>query len=207
MRLFRSLSGIMILSSALCRGADPVPANVKTDPILQVGLSVSKEDQPGIMAEMVPSPECLKGILIEDPPTSVPIHAKERPERRDSSLLDSHALSFGLGCASSMLALVLMARRQLPPQVINVSMPAGPSPHAETQVAVSRPGKTKKRQAKKVSYEAATHFELGPSFEEEKAGREQAEERKAEALLMGLVDANLDLREKMNSEKAGHAAA
>lgn len=107
-------------------GADPIPANVKTDPILQVGLSVSKEDQPGIMAEMVPSPECLKGILIEDPPTSVPIHAKERPERRDSSLLDSHALSFGLGCASSMLALVLMARRQLPPQVINVSMPAGP---------------------------------------------------------------------------------
>ncbi|MFM7538615.1 MAG: hypothetical protein ACKO9Z_03045 [Planctomycetota bacterium] len=204
MRLFQSLTGLLILSAAICRGADP--AHVKTEPIQPVGLSVSKEDHQAIMADSVPSPECLKGVLIEDEPNTVPITAKERPEHRESSFLDSHAFSFGLGCASSMLALVLMARRQLPPQVINVSMPASPLTHAETRVALSRPAKAKKRKEKKVSYEAATHFDPGPSFEEEKAEREQAEERKAKAMLMGLVDANLDWREKMDCEKAGHAA-
>jgi hypothetical protein len=149
-----------------------------------------------------PSPECLKGYLVnEQEKTSITKDGDEKVAGRGlAGLLDAHALSFGFGCALGTLGLGLLIRGKASSQVINVSMPPTAAlPASEEDIPVPtrfRPSGSKRKKSKKtVSYLPAANFELGPSFEEEKAGRDAAEGRKAEAVLAGLVDANLALRE------------
>lgn len=152
-----------------------------------------------------PSPECLKGYLVnEQEKNSIAKDGEEKVAGRGpASLLDSHALSFGFGCALGTIGLGLLIRGKASSQVINVSMPpaTGASVPAASPVEDSvptryrAPGARRKKSKKTVSYLPAANFELGPSFEEEKADMEAAEGRKAEAVLAGLVDANIALRE------------
>ncbi len=152
--------------------------------------------------EPTPSPECLKGYLVNEQEKTVIARDGEVKDQRSglSALLDSHALSFGMGCALGTIGLGLLLRGKASHQVINVSMPptaALPASPEDTPVTARfrSSGSKRKKSKKTVSYLPAANFDLGPSFEEEKADRDAAEDRKAEAVLAGLVESNIALRE------------
>jgi len=159
-----------------------------------------------------PSPECLKGYLVnEQEKTSITKDGDEKVAGRGlAGLLDSHALSFGLGCALGTLGLGILIRGKASSQVINVSMPPATSVsvpvaspvEASVPTQFRAPAARRKKNKKTVSYLPAANFDIGPSFEEQKADQEAAEGRKAEAVLAGLVDANLALREAIGAKES-----
>lgn len=120
---------------------------------------------------------------------------------------DMQSVSLGLGSAATMLALVaiLRPRPMNTAPVVNLTMPQSQAPVYAWGPPPAKPRRRKKRKDKAM-VEAAEleprepNFNLGPSFEEEKAMRDAQTAQAEEALLMGLVDANLALRGAISAE-------
>ena len=120
---------------------------------------------------------------------------------------DMQSVSLGLGSAATMLALVAIMRprpvNQAP--VVNVTMPQSQAPVYGWGPSGTEPRRRKKRKGKGASEKAdlpprEPNFTLGPSFEEEKAMLDAHASQAEEALLMGLVDANVALRGAISAE-------
>ena len=120
---------------------------------------------------------------------------------------DMQSVSLGLGSAATMLALVAIMRprpvNQAP--VVNVTMPQSQAPVYGWGPPGPEPRRRKKRKGKGASEKAELpprepNFTLGPSFEEEKAMLDAHASQAEEALLMGLVDANVALRSAISAE-------
>jgi hypothetical protein len=120
---------------------------------------------------------------------------------------DAQALSVGLGSAATMLALVAIMRPR-PMQsapIVNVTMPT-------TSTTMQSPGpmmgwsyqepRRKKRKKKSAPAEAEyvprePNFTMGPTFEEEQAEMQLMAQQAGDAMLNGLVDANVAMRGAM----------
>lgn len=126
---------------------------------------------------------------------------------------DMQSVSLGLGSAASMLALVaiLRPRGMNPAPVVNVTMPPGQAPvYAWGPPAAPRKRRKKRQGNPSEQFDSGPrepNFTLGPSFEEEKAQREAQASQAEEALLLGLVDANVALRGAIESRQETAAAA
>lgn len=126
---------------------------------------------------------------------------------------DMQSVSLGLGSAATMLALVaiLRPRGMNPAPVVNVTMPPGQAPvYAWGPPAAPRKRRKKRKGGPSEQVESGPrepNFTLGPSFEEEKAQREAQASQAEEALLLGLVDANVALRGAIESRQEAAAAA
>jgi hypothetical protein len=118
---------------------------------------------------------------------------------------DMQSVSLGLGSAATMLALVAIMRprpvNQAP--VVNVTMPQSQAPVYGWGPPPAQPRRRKKKRKDNAEAELPpreANFTLGPSFEEERAMLDAQASQAEEALLMGLVDANVALRGAISAE-------
>ncbi|MFM7539713.1 MAG: hypothetical protein ACKO9Z_08645 [Planctomycetota bacterium] len=121
---------------------------------------------------------------------------------------DMQSVSLGLGSAATMLALVAIMRPRTPAAapVVNVTMPQSQAPVFAW--APPAPEHRRRRKSRKDGHAPADpidegprepNFTLGPTFEEESAEMEARASQAEEALLAGLVDANLSLRDAISA--------
>lgn len=121
---------------------------------------------------------------------------------------DSQAWSVGLGSAATMLALVAIMRPR-PMQsapIVNVTMPTtsttmqGPGPMMGWSYQEPRRKKRSKKKSAPAEAEYVPrepNFTMGPTFEEEQAEMQLMAQQAGDAMLMGLVDANVAMRGAM----------
>jgi hypothetical protein len=121
---------------------------------------------------------------------------------------DMQSVSLGLGSAATMLALVAIMRPRAPAAapVVNVTMPQSQAPvFAWAPPAPEHRRRRKHRKDSQAPGEPIDegprepNFTLGPTFEEERAEMEARASQAEEALLAGLVDANLSLRDAIGA--------
>lgn len=121
---------------------------------------------------------------------------------------DMQSVSLGLGSAATMLALVAIMRPRTPAAapVVNVTMPQSQAPvFAWAPPAPEHRRRRKPRKDGPAPGEPIDegprepNFTLGPTFEEERTQREVQASQAEEALLAGLVDANLSLRDAISA--------
>jgi len=118
---------------------------------------------------------------------------------------DLQSVSLGLGSAATMLALVAIMRPRPvnTAPVVNVTMPQSQAPVYGWGPPPAQPRRRKKKRKDNAEAELPPrepNFTLGPSFEEEKAMLDAQASQADEALLMGLVDANVALRGAISAE-------
>lgn len=156
------------------------------------------------------APETVKVVRANTPPLAT-AHLDEPRDIWEWAVVlgrDAQAWSVGLGSAATMLALVAIMRprpMQAAP-VVNVTMPTATTtmqaPGPMMGWSYQEPRRKKRSKKKSGSAEPEyvprePNFTMGPTFEEEQAEKELMAQQAGDAMLMGLVDANLAMRGAM----------
>jgi hypothetical protein len=124
-------------------------------------------------------------------PTPAPIQVVQ--EAQAAPRTDSSYYSLALGSAATVLAVVALTRSKsahIVP-VINVHVPAS------NRDKLRKASRTKKKASDEVRNKAShvyQNYDLGPSFEEERANEAEKAQQAEEALLMGLFESNMAMR-------------